>query len=50
MKELLTIIADIGLGGCALYLASQLTKAVKTLQAGHANHEVRITVLEKKAA
>lgn len=43
MTELLSILADIGLGAAALYLASKLTLKVQ-------DHEVRIGVLERKAA
>jgi len=43
MAQLLSIIADIGLGASALYLAKQLTWKVQ-------DHEKRIVVLEKRAA
>jgi hypothetical protein len=50
MKELLTIVADIGLGASALYLASKLTIKVNLQDKVQQNHEVRITKLEKRAA
>lgn len=50
-------IADIGMGGTALYLTRQLTVAVRALtsavtdlKAGHVDHEGRLQALETRRA
>jgi chaperonin cofactor prefoldin len=50
MKELLTIIADIGLGASALYLASKQTVKVNQVDKRQDSLDARVTVLERKAA